>query len=137
VDADLYESFKQHAHGKMGGVYGCYGSALEEAMRRWIGDNTHNSTQKTGTSKTHTVWLTVKSYLKTTYEYVTLPKGQSVPRVHLERAIGEIRGSDWRTLRKWLRIFQNYGYLKMKNAALYTILDDADGELKELEGEGA
>jgi len=54
--------------------------------------------------------------------YYELTPGQQIARTHLEEAIMAVRGSDKRTIRKWLKTFHRMGLVKPVTSASWEIL---------------
>jgi len=99
---------------------------IEMALRHWI--SLHTNAQKTleakkpnPTPKASLVFAQVKEYLLSHWYYELRP-GQQIPKSHLEKAIMAIRGSDPRTIRKWLRIFHKMGLVKPVTSATWEIM---------------
>jgi len=99
---------------------------IEMALRHWI--SLHTNAQKSldgpkkpnPTPKARLVFAQVKEYLLGHWYYELKP-GQRVAKAHLEKAIMAIRGSDPRTIRKWLRIFHKMGLVKPVSSAAWEI----------------
>lgn len=96
----------------------------EMALRHWL--SLHTETQNTidtkppnPTPKVQLAYMKVKEYLlssdPTSPNYFQLLPGQQIPRTHLERAIGNTRGSDQRTISKWMKAFKQNGLIKPIN----------------------
>ena len=99
---------------------------VEMALRHWI--SLHTNAQKTleankpnPTPKASLVFSQVKEYLLSHWYYELRP-GQQISRSHLEKAIMAIRGSDRRTIRKWLRIFHKMGLAKPVTSVTWEIM---------------
>lgn len=105
---------------------GLLSNEAELALRFWIDLHTKTQTLKSDpppiTSFINVVWLQVKSFLLRNY-YSVIEKGTLIPRKHLEVAISYVRGSDKRTIDKWLSNFQNHGFIKPKGPAVYEVQD--------------
>lgn len=99
----------------------------EMALRHWLSLHTQthtelgNKTLPNPTPKVQLVFAQIKDFLIPGYYYELLP-GQQIPTVHLERAIQNVRGSDPRTVKKWLKTFVNNGVIKMVTSATYEVL---------------
>ena len=95
----------------------------EMALRHWVG--LHTGTQNTNhklnpTPKVQSVYALVKNYLlNQSYRedgsprYNEIPSGAQIPTKHLILAIQNIRGSDKRTVNKWLERFQQNGLIRL------------------------
>ena len=111
--------------------YGKYERGLlsyeaEMALRYWIALHTNAQSQilrkqPNPTPKVAITFSQVKSYLLKNY-YFELKPGQQIPRLHLERAIMAVRGSDPRTVKKWLETFHKMGLIKPVTSATWEIL---------------
>ena len=87
---------------------------VELAIRNWLALHTNAQTplQKPNpVPKVALAFAQVKDYLLTNY-YETLQPGQQINLKHLEKAIMETRGSDPRTVKKWLRLFVDFKLVK-------------------------
>lgn len=99
----------------------------EIALRYWLSlhTDTQKQTEKSSklkvTPKVQSIFFQIKDFLLIEY-YYELPKGQQIPTVHLRRAIQNIRGSDERTVKKWLKIFHKNGLIKPVTSATWEIL---------------
>ena len=100
--------------------YGKYQKGLlsfevTQALRTWLAMHTNTQTLATKppnpTPKVMVVWNQVRHYLLTHY-YETLETGQQILRQHIEEAIAQVRGSDPRTIRKWLHTFHKFHLIK-------------------------
>ena len=84
------------------------------ALQAWIG--THKSTQTELSHKppnpvpnVFVVKEEVKKYLQETFGYEQIYK---VPKNHLILAVSSLRGTDERTIRKWMKLFEKYKVIK-------------------------
>ena len=100
--------------------YGKYQKGLlsfevTQALRTWLAMHTNTQTLATKppnpTPRVMIVWNQVRHYLLTHY-YETLETGQQILRQHIEEAIAQVRGSDPRTIRKWLHTFHKFHLIK-------------------------
>ena len=85
-----------------------------QALQSWM--STHKDTQsclsKRGANPIPNVFIVkeqVKHYLKAQFGYDQIYK---IPKKHLEIAIGALRGTDPRTVKKWFKLFEKYGVIK-------------------------
>jgi len=98
----------------------------EMAFRHWLSlhtqaQNTLEMSKPNPTPKVSMVFAEVKNYLLSNF-YFELKPGQQIPKVHLEKAIMAVRGSDKRTIRKWLKAFHMMGLVKPITSAAWEIL---------------
>lgn len=96
---------------------------VEMALREWMALHTRTQTLEEPSCVKYVeetvnppfrigqVFNQVKEYLLKTH-YDTLQSGQVINRKHLEEAIGAVRGTDRRTIRKWIETFHKYHLLK-------------------------
>lgn len=89
---------------------------VEQALSHWIA--LHTKAQKTLTTKGPNptplvvrAFMEVKQYLLMNY-YEELKPGMTVPDGYMREAISAVRGSDPRTVRKWLRTFTRFKLIK-------------------------
>lgn len=101
----------------------------EMAIRHWL--SLHTETQNTIDTKppnpipkVQLAYARVKEYLLSNApgspHYFTLLPGQQIPRVHLIKAIANTRGSDQRTITKWMKLFRQNGLIKPMNTGAAT-----------------
>jgi len=98
---------------------------FEMALRNWLALHTKAQTileanKPNPTPKVYRVFAEVKDYLLRKY-YEELRSGQQIPYKHLEEAIMNTRGSDKRTIRKWLQTFHKMGLIKPVTSASWEI----------------
>ncbi|MEM2578520.1 MAG: hypothetical protein QXV88_06540, partial [Candidatus Bathyarchaeia archaeon] len=114
--------------------YSEYGRGLlsyevEMALRHWLALHTKTQNLKetkeavkpNPTPKAAIIFAEVKNYLLTHY-YMELLPGQQIPRKHLEEAIMAVRGTDPRTIEKWLKTFHKMGLIKPITTATWEII---------------
>jgi hypothetical protein len=112
---------------------------VEEALKNWIllHLQTHTQTQnlKLGVPnainptlentinpslKVHKVWEQVRDYLLKNY-YTELKPSQQISEPHLRQAIKAVRGSDPRTVRKWMKLLEEFKLIKHIVGAIWEI----------------
>jgi hypothetical protein len=103
---------------------------VEEALVNWIllhrGEReifkgNSQSQQVNPPNKIHRVWQEVKDYLLKNY-YQDLSPTQTIAEKHLVEAIKAVRGSDPKTVRKHLRNFQEFKFIKHISGAIWEVL---------------
>jgi hypothetical protein len=103
---------------------------VEEALKNWIllhrGEReifkgSSQSQPVNPPNKVYTVWLEVKDYLLKNY-YQDLSPTQTITEKHLVEAIKAVRGSDPKTVRKHLRNFQEFKFVKHIAGAIWEVL---------------
>jgi hypothetical protein len=105
---------------------GLLSNEVELALRNWIALHTNAQTTldinpPNPTPKVALVFAQVKQYLLNNWYYELLP-GQQIPLTHLEKAIMAVRGSDKRTVRRWLESFHKMGLVKPITASVWELL---------------
>ncbi len=105
---------------------GMLSNEVEDALTYWIG--MHTKAQKelvqnhiNPTPKVARVFMDIKQYLLTNH-YDALKCGMTVPKHHLEEAIGNVRGNDKRTILKWLQAFVKMKLVKPITASMWEIV---------------
>ena len=99
----------------------------EMAIRHWLSIHTNAQTdldiapKPNPTPKVQLVFSQIKEYLLSNHYFQLVP-GQQVPRLHLVKAIENIRGSDKRTVTKWLKSFHRNGLIKPITSATWEII---------------
>jgi len=98
---------------------------VERAIQHWIAMHTNAQTQLTGKGPNPTplvvqAYQSVKRYLMRNY-YMELPPGSVVVEKHLREAIMATRGSDPRTVKKWLRTFTAFHLIKHLGGARWEL----------------
>jgi len=99
----------------------------EMALRHWLALHTKAQKSVEAQKKPNPVprvmlaFNEVKDWLLRNYYQELLP-GQQIPRRHLEEAIMATRGSDPRTIRKWMRIFTRMKLIVFVTSASWEIL---------------
>lgn len=100
----------------------------ELALNYWI--NLHTKTQNSEASKIApinptpkvvTVFIAVKDYLVRKY-YDELHPGSQIHEAHLREAIANVRGTDERTVRNWIRRFSESKLIKHIAGVIWEIM---------------
>ncbi|GAH04907.1 unnamed protein product, partial [marine sediment metagenome] len=63
----------------------------------------------------------VKDYLKSNY-YMELSTGQQINMQHIKEAIMSVRGSDPRTVKKWIKVFHKFDLIKPVAGNIWEIM---------------
>jgi len=107
-----FRQFVAEQYGKIGKGYLSF--EAEQALQAWM--STHKSTQTQLLHKppnpipnVFQVKEQVKEYLRTTFGYEQIYK---IPKNHFTIAISSLRGTDERTVKKWMRLFERYKIIK-------------------------
>jgi len=99
----------------------------EMALRHWLSIHTGAQsslniiTLPNPTPKVGLAFAQIKEYLLSNYYYELSP-GQQVTTAHLKRAIENTRGSDPRTINKWLKTFHKNGLIKPVTSATWEVI---------------
>ena len=98
----------------------------EMALRHWLSlhtqaQNTLETRKPNPTPRVALVFAEAKNYLLNNW-YYELKLGQQIPKVHIEKAIMEVRGSDKRTINKWLKTFHKMGLVKPITSVSWEVL---------------
>jgi len=97
----------------------------ELAFRNWLALHTNAQTRLIKPNpkpKVALVFAQVKEFLASNYYFDSITPGQQVPLTHLENAIRAIRGSDPRTIKKWLQAFRKFKLIKPITGNLWEVL---------------
>ena len=100
---------------------------VEMALRHWLALHTNTQTdleaapKPNPTPRVMQIFNQVKAWLLS-HHYFELLSGQQIPRRHLEEAIISVRGSDPRTIEKWLRTFHKMKLVKPITSASWEIM---------------
>jgi hypothetical protein len=98
---------------------------FELALRHWIALHTGTQASEIATSnptpRVALVFAQVKKYLLDNF-YFELRPGQQIPLIHLEKAIMDVKGSDVRTIRRWLWAFNKMGLAKPITPSMWEIV---------------
>ncbi|MEM3013422.1 MAG: hypothetical protein QXI71_02165 [Candidatus Bathyarchaeia archaeon] len=115
IDPVLDQKFREFVaqqYGKVG--RGLLSFEVSQALQAWI--STHRSTQAELVHKppnpvpnVFQVKEQVKAYLRETFGYEQVYK---VPKNHVVIALSSLRGTDERTIRKWMKLFEKYKVIK-------------------------
>ena len=114
----LVRRFRQFLSSKYGTVQkGLISGEVELALEAYMADHrSHTQNTQTNLTRTpnptplvHRVREEVKEYMKDKMGYEII---YQVPLRHVEEAIAMVRGSDRRTVVKWLKNFKKYKVLK-------------------------
>jgi hypothetical protein len=98
----------------------------EMAFRHWLALHTNAQTPLEAkppnpVPRVAIVFAEVKAVLLREWYYELKP-GQQIPLAHIRKAIADVRGSDDRTVRRWLREFERNGLMKPTTSATWEVL---------------
>ncbi|RLI27582.1 hypothetical protein DRO58_04005 [Candidatus Bathyarchaeota archaeon] len=111
LSKSLWKEFRELVFAKHGNFHGALSYEVEEALRNWLGLHTQIHTKINSINpapRAKQVWEQVKDYIRQRQGFV----GQQVTLELLTEAISAVRGSDPRTIKKWLKEFQRYRLIK-------------------------
>jgi len=124
----LNEKFRELIHQKYQKYEkGLLSYEVEMALRHWLAlhTNTQNTFSLSGKPnpppRVMHVFNQVKDWLLSHY-YYELQTGQQISIDHLKKAIMVVRGSDPRTIEKWLKVFVKMKLVKPITGASWEIL---------------
>lgn len=105
---------------------GLFSYEAEMALRHWLSLHTQAQTtldikKPNPTPRVSLIFAEIKNYLLTNWYYELKP-GQQINTAHLTKAIMDTRGSDKRTVRKWLTVFHKMGLIKPVTSATWEVL---------------
>ncbi len=125
VDAVLIEEFRRFVAEQYGKIsHGLLGFEVSQALQAWM--SAHKGTQTELMHKppnpipnVFQVKEQVKEYLRGTFGYEQIYK---IPKNHLIMAISSLRGTDERTVKKWIRLFEKYKVIKWVTPSMIEFL---------------
>jgi hypothetical protein len=134
IDKEVMRKFRELVKMKHEFLHGALSYEVEEALRHWIMEHTRTkqpATTSAGGVKLEAskynppprylkTWFQVKDYLEDVLKY-DFNYTRHLLHEDLVKAVAAVRGSDERTLRKWPRVFEEYGTLKRVSPKLYEV----------------
>lgn len=127
IDATVQEKFRKLIQDKYKKYEkGLLSYEVEQALRHWLSLHTNAQDglevkKPNPTPGVMVVFNSVRNYLLSNY-YFELLNGQQISRSHLEKAIIATRGSDSRTIEKWLTTFHKMGLVKPVTSATWEVM---------------
>lgn len=128
IDEELWAEFKRLAFQKHENFHGALSYEVEQAFQAWLAHHTQKHTKPlipnsiNPQPRVARIFSQVRDYLKQQYGYVSLIPGQQVPKPHLRDAIMAVRGTDYRTVNKWMGLFTKFKLIKWVAGQLYEIV---------------
>lgn len=127
ISRDLERKFREFLAFKYQTIErGLISNEIEQALEHWIA--LHTKAQKSEMSvapnplpRVSKVYLSIKHYMVTHF-YGVLEPGAVVHNKYLREAISQVRGSDERTIKKWLRIFDGAHLIKWISPTLWELV---------------
>ena len=122
IDPDLAKRLKRLIKMKYEDFYGALSQEVSDALSHWIGDNEASLDVHT---KMHTTINPRVPMVHTWLREIVRELGPAVHQVRhedLERAITMVRGSDPRTVDKWISALVKNGYLKIIGLGIFAVL---------------
>jgi len=129
LDKDVVQKFRELIALKYKTVErGLLSWEAQQALVHWIALHTNAQNSKdfssclkpNPTPRVAQVFRQVKAYLLRNY-YEELPAGYQIPAKHLREAIAAVRGSDPRTIKKWMKAFADFHLIKHITGELWEI----------------
>jgi len=111
IPRDLYEKLVVIAPQLYGSTKGALSAIVEEALRLYLEPRVNTNIKVNPTYKVRAVYEAVVQKIKELMHISFKPK--EVPEHTLDKAIGDVRGSDPRTIQKWKDTFLKYGLIKV------------------------
>jgi len=118
IDENLYKELRQLIKMKHEELRGALSKEVEDALRAWIAAHRSAHAQSAQISRVNPApriaraWEQVREYLRSAYGYEAVITGSQIPKKLLINAIAAVRGSDPRTIRKWLSLFEHFKLIK-------------------------
>lgn len=110
IDKELYDQLLTVAPRFYGCNRGAISYAIEEALRQWLAPRVHTQVHTNPSDKIRTRFRAVMERVK---ELLGLPYApKEVPSKALEIAIAQACGTDPRTIRKYMSLFERVGLIK-------------------------
>ncbi|MEM1710564.1 MAG: hypothetical protein QW820_06710 [Sulfolobales archaeon] len=128
IDENLYKEFRRLVFSKYENFHGVLSREVEHALRAWIAMHTQKHTnlkvinKPNPQPKVYEVFQQVKEYLKKVYGYDDVGTERQIPRKHLIAAISAVRGTDARTISKWMDLFMKYKLIKWIGGEVFEVL---------------
>jgi len=128
IEERLWDNFKRLAFEKHENFHGALSEELEQALQSWLAQHTQNTHKQLVINKVNPqprvfqVFTQVKEFLKEQYGYASLVQGQQVPRKHIIEALISLRGSDYRTVNKWMGLLSKFKLIKWVAGEVYEVL---------------
>jgi len=127
ISEKLNKKFREFLARKYGYIRkGIISEEVESALWAWIAEHTHKE-HKFGAGRVNPepkyrrIYDQVKRWLSLEYGYDFNEVAQ-VPKKHMVEAIAAVRGSDKRTIEKWLRLFTDKGLIKWLSPNLIEVV---------------
>jgi len=111
ISSTIWREVRELVAAKYDSFHGSLSLEVEEALKNWLTLHTQKHTEINPinpTPKAKKVWEQVKDYIRMRQGFI----GQQITLELLREAVSAIRGSDPRTVSKWLREFERYRLIK-------------------------
>lgn len=121
ISSSLWREFRELVILKYDCFHGSLSLEVEEALRNWLNLHTQKHVEVepvNPTPKAKRVWEQVKDYIRMKQGFI----GRQITLELLREAISAIRGSDPRTISKWLREFERYHLIRHVAGHVWEIL---------------
>ena len=120
IPRELYEAVKDVAPRFYGGLRGALSHAVTEALWEWLALRQHTQIHTNPSDKIRKKFMVVVRMLRSVTGLPYVP--DEVPSRYLELAIAQSLGSDQRTVRKYLSLFEKAGLIKFLGGGLVEIV---------------
>ena len=126
LDEKLYKELRRLIKMKYEQFHGAFSHEINEAIRNWLLLHTQNAHKAMSASlnpqpKVGMIFEEIKEYLRNRYDIMFFP-GQQLPKKLIVEAIRAVRGTDERTVRKWLKLFMEYKLIKPVSPHVFEIV---------------
>jgi hypothetical protein len=131
VKREIAERLRELAKMKHEHLRGAISEEVEAALQAWLAAHTNAHKPEGGRYypapmnpplRVARAWEAVKEYLRQAFGYVVLDAGAQVLRSHLVQAVAATRGSDRRTVEKYLGLFRTFKLLKHVGGEVYEVV---------------
>ena len=134
IDRRTWEEFRRLAFMKHEGLHGTLSYEVEQALRAWLAlhrsppggreiqrNFSKVSSKVNPTPKVLRAFEQVKEYLAKKFN-CPITTGSQVSRDHLIEAIANTRGTDPKTINKWLNLFEKFKLVKHIAGKVYEVV---------------
>jgi len=126
IDEKVVRDLRKLVKMKYNTMHGGLSWEVEQALRNWLAahtQSTHVSAMRVNPQpKTLLVWEQVKAYLRRRFGYAGFMTGVQIVSDHLIQAIAAVRGDDERTIKKWIKKFQEGKLIKQISFKVYEVI---------------
>jgi len=125
IDRDVWDKFRELVKKKYRDYHGMLSYELEEMIKNWIALHTQTTHKESipkvnPEPKVYRVARQIKEYIQNKYGWRSAY--QNVHRNLIVEAISAVRGSDPRTIEKWMNEMMRYDILKPISPNIYELV---------------